>query len=241
MRQEFRNEMKTLEETLAKQARSAARAMEHAADSLRNANLALAESVIDADANIDELQRQIEDMAISLLARQAPVASDLRTVVTAMRIAITLERMGDLARHVAYIARGRFPERVVGGPGYDLLVRMADEAVRVGRQVEELVRKQDLAIADEIDERDEVLDDLHRQSFQLVLDEDNGMSHQEIVDVVLLGRFLERYGDHGVTVARRMHFLITGLRVDVESTPGTEEEMLGGDFPEGFSTGEMEN
>ncbi|MDY5128752.1 phosphate signaling complex protein PhoU [Actinotignum urinale] len=229
MRQEFRNEIKSLNKRLRQQARSAARAMDRAAESLRDSNLALAESVIDADADIDELQRQVEDMAVSLLVRQAPVASDLRLVVTAIRTAGTIERMGDLARHVAYISRGRFPERV-GGPGYETLCAMADEATRVGHQVEELVRTQDLEIAEEIEEQDEILDRLHRKSFEIVLDEKNEMTRQECVDLVLLGRFLERFGDHGVSVARRMHFLITGIRAEAElepPTPGTEEEVLG--------------
>ncbi|MFT0848376.1 phosphate signaling complex protein PhoU [Actinomycetaceae bacterium L2_0104] len=227
MRHEFRKEMSLLEDTLKLQAREAANAMKRAAASLKDANLALAESVIDADRHIDFLERNVDDMGISLLARQAPVAGDLRTVVSAMRLAATLERMGDLARHVAYIARGRFPQTATDGPAYDLLTNMADAAAAVGKKVSELVETQDLAIAKEIEDDDEILDTYHRQSFDLVLDESNQLSRQEVVDVVLLGRFLERYGDHAVSVARRMTFLVTGFTQDHSGLPGTEEEMLG--------------
>lgn len=227
MRHEFRKEMSLLEDTLKLQAREAANAMKRAAASLKDANLALAESVIDADHHIDFLERNVDEMGISLLARQAPVASDLRTVVSAMRLAATLERMGDLARHVAYIARGRFPHTATDGAAYDLLTKMADQAAAVGKKVSHLVETQDLALAKEIEDDDEILDDYHRHSFDLVLDESNKLSRQEVVDVVLLGRFLERYGDHAVSVARRMTFLVTGTAIEHDSTPGTEEEMLG--------------
>lgn len=227
MRHEFHQEMSLLEDTLTMLAKQAAAAMERAASSLRDANLGLAESVIDADHQIDFLEQNVDEMAVSLLARQAPVASDLRTVISAMRLATTLERMGDLARHVAYIARGRFPQTAAEGPTYELLTSMADEAAEVGRKMARLVENQDVALAREIVENDEVLDTFHRQSFELVLNEDNQLTRQEVVDVVLLGRFLERYGDHAVSVARRMVFLVTGLHHDHDSTPGTEEEMLG--------------
>ncbi|WP_124039962.1 phosphate signaling complex protein PhoU [Neoactinobaculum massilliense] len=227
MREEFRREMNTLERTLAQEARSAAKAMKRAASSLEDPNLALAESVIDADINIDNLQRDADEMALSLLARQAPVAGDLRVVVTALRISNSLERMGDLARHVAYIARGRFPERAAEGEGYQLLVRMAKQAATVGERIAQLVESQDIAQAREIEEQDEVLDEMHRKSFEIALDESNGLSRQELVDVVLLGRFLERYGDHGVSVARNMYFLVTGLSEQTKHEPGTEEQVLG--------------
>ena len=136
MRYEFRKEMAELQDTLTAQARSAATAMKRSAASLRDANLALAESVIDADAQIDLLERTVDDMGISLRARQAPVAGDLRTVVSALRLGSTLERMGDLARHVAYIARGRFPMTAAEGDAYDLLMRETRDALgnRSGRQ-----------------------------------------------------------------------------------------------------------
>lgn len=227
MREEFRNEMRALEETLTMMARSAAKAMDRASKSLRDANLGLAESVIDADSNIDAFERQIEEMTISLLARQAPVASDLRTVVTALRIGTILERMGDLARHVAYIARGRFPQTAVDGKAYDLLVKMSEEAAHTGKKVEQMIENQDIDLAKQIEMEDDRLDELHRETFDLVLDENNDLTRQTVVDVVLLGRFLERYGDQGVNAARNMRFLITGLHVDADPGPSTEEEMLG--------------
>nr|WP_223147002.1 phosphate signaling complex protein PhoU [Flaviflexus equikiangi] len=203
--------MQQLGDDLLKQGREAARSMERATESLKDANIALAEQVIDADKRIDALERNLDEMGISLLARQAPVAADLRTVVSVLRISSTLERMGDLARHVAYVARGRYPERVNSGPVYELLVSMAEHATVVGQRVAELLDTHDLSLAERIEEEDNILDALHQQSFGLVLDESLDLSRQELIDTVLLSRYMERFGDHGVSIARRITFLVTGV------------------------------
>ncbi|MFC5370843.1 phosphate signaling complex protein PhoU [Arcanobacterium bovis] len=214
MREQFYQQMNQLAETLVVEAKAAAKAMSGAAEALRDANLTKAEKVIDADRKIDLLERTVDEMGVSLLARQAPVASDLRIVVSALRLSATLERMGDLARHVAYIARGRYPDVAVPGDVHKLLVTMADHAAAVGKNVAELVETRDLSLAAQIVEEDDVLDDLHAKSFQIVLDDSQELTRQEIVDIVLLGRYLERYGDHAVSVARRMNFLVKGLGND---------------------------
>lgn len=216
MREQFRQQMQELTDTLILQAQAASKAMNGAAASLKNANLALAERVIDADHSIDMLERNIDDMGISLLARQAPVAGDLRTVVSALRLSATLERMGDLARHVAYVARGRFPNTVVQGDVQGLFEQMADKAAEVGKLVAALVETADLTIADQIIRGDDVLDELHAKTFDIALDDSRDLSRQEVVDIILLGRYLERFGDHGVSVAHRMRFLVTGMEADAE-------------------------
>ena len=215
--------MQELSDTLVLQAKAAAKAMNGAAASLTDANLALAERVIDADHSIDMLERNIDDMGISLLARQAPVAGDLRTVVSALRLSATLERMGDLARHVAYVARGRFPQAVVKGEVQQLFEKMATKAAEVGNLVAKLVETQDLSIAAQIIADDDVLDDFHSRTFDYVLDDSLDLTHQEIVDIILLGRYLERFGDHGVSVAHRMRFLVTGMALDDEEMAQIEE------------------
>lgn len=202
MREQFRQQMHELSDTLVLQAQAAAKAMAGAAASLKDTNLVLAERVIDADHCIDMLERNIDELGISLLARQAPVAGDLRTVISALRLSATLERMGDLARHVAYVARGRFPHAVVEGDVQELFEAMAAKAVEVGELVAKLVETRELSLADHIIAGDDVLDD------------ERPLSRQEIVDIVLLGRYLERFGDHGVSVAHRMRFLVTGMEAD---------------------------
>lgn len=213
MRDIFNQELKQLGSDLETMSSQVATAIERAAESLRNGDIIVAEQVIDADERINDLQRDIDDLCVMLLARQQPVASDLRNVISALRMAQTLERQGDLARHVAAIARGRYPEPPVPEPVLGLILEMAEQAVRAGRDVAELVRTRDLDLAQHIQANDTALDELHRRSFQMILDPANELSRQQVVDAVLMGRFLERFGDHSTSVARRMSYLVSGTQV----------------------------
>ena len=217
MREQFRNEMKNLQDTLEFEAAAAAKAMKRAAQALQEANLTIAQKVIDADRDIDILQRTIGENSISLLARQAPVTSDLRTVIAALRLSSTLERMGDLAGHVAYIARGRYPQTAASGKLHELFVEMSACAADVGEDLYQLLKTQNLEIASQIIANDDVLDELHRLSFEIILDPAIELSRQEIVDAVLLGRYLERFGDHAVKAAYRIRYWITGSMIGEES------------------------
>ncbi|MFH5824939.1 phosphate signaling complex protein PhoU [Georgenia sp. AZ-5] len=210
MREIFKQEMEQLREGLVAMSGSVATAIEKATTALRTADLTLAEEVIDADRQIDALERELDEHGISLLARQQPVATDLRIVVSGLRLSATLERMGDLARHIADVARGRYPETATTGRMQEILDRMGEQATKVGRQVNQLLETRDLELAAAIERDDDIIDRLHRESFQVVLDDNEALTRQQLVDSVLLGRYLERFGDHGVSVARRVSYLVTG-------------------------------
>ena len=210
MRDIFNQELRQLGSDLESMARQVATAIERASESLRNGDIIVAEQVIDADERINDLQRDIDDLCVMLLARQQPVASDLRAVISALRMAQTLERQGDLARHVASIARGRYPEPPVPEPVMGLILRMADAAVRAGQNTSRLVATRDLELAALIEAQDAELDALHRRSFTMILDPANDLTRQQVVDAVLMGRFLERFGDHSTSVARRVSYLVLG-------------------------------
>lgn len=218
MRDIFNQELRQLGSDLSSMASQVATAIERAAESLRNGDIIVAEQVIDADERINDLQRDIDDMCVMLLARQQPVAGDLRNVISALRMAQTLERQGDLARHVATIARGRYPEAPVPEPVLGLIIEMADAAVRAGREVVELVETHDLDLAARIERDDAKLDALHRRSFQMILDPSIELTRQQVIDAVLMGRFLERFGDHSTSVARRITYLVSGAAL-----PGTHD------------------
>ncbi|PFG39206.1 phosphate transport system protein [Georgenia soli] len=232
MREIFKQEMEQLGEELLTMARLMCSAIEKATQSLETADLTLAEEVIDADSHIDEIERSLDERGVSLLARQQPVATDLRIVVSALRLSATMERMGDLARHLAYVARGRYPEVASTGRMQQILQQMGQQAVKVARQVVELLETRDLNLAEKIEADDDVLDRLHRESFQVVLDDDEQLTRQQLVDAVLLGRYLERFGDHGVSVARRISFLVTGdlqnAVVNTGTMLGLKDEETGG-------------
>ena len=113
MRDAYHEELEALTDQLVEMTRLVGSAINRATTALLDADLTLAESVIAADDAVDALRDELERRAFDLLARQQPVASDLRIIVTTLRMSADLERMGDLARHVARVARRRYPEPAV--------------------------------------------------------------------------------------------------------------------------------
>lgn len=210
MRDIFEAELTQLGEDLVAMSSRVEQAVTNAGIALLTADLQLAESVIADDLAIDALERDLDERCVRLLAQQQPVATDLRVVVSALRMSASLERMGDLARHVAQVARARYPVVAVPSGLEPMFTQMQDAAVRVARRVTTLLETRDMALAESIQQDDDLLDTLHADTFSAMLVGDWERSAQETVDVTLLGRYYERFGDHGVSVARRMVYLVTG-------------------------------
>lgn len=210
MREIFHRELEELGDHLLDMARKVSEAVTKAGDAMREADLELAEQVIDADRRVDELEDRIESMSLAMLARQQPVATDLRLVVSALRLSATLERMGDLAGHVAFITRSRYPGSVSAGPMLETLVAMSEVAKELADLLVELMTKHDLALIQRIAAHDDRLDELLDRTFTLLADEDVTLTRAQVVDAVLLSRFLERIGDHCVSGAKRVGYLVTG-------------------------------
>lgn len=210
MRDIFEAELTQLGEDLVAMSGRVEQAISSAGIALLTADLQLAESVIADDLAIDAIERDLDDRCVRLLAQQQPVATDLRVVVSALRMSASLERMGDLARHVAQVTRARYPAVAVPGGLEATFTQMQDAAVRVARRVTTLLSTRDMALAESIQQDDDLLDELHASTFASMLSGPWDRSTQETVDVTLLGRYYERFGDHGVSVARRMVYLVTG-------------------------------
>jgi phosphate transport system protein len=210
MREIFDAELKALGDDLQAMAHRVKHAIESAGQALATADLALAEAVIADDLAIDLLNRQLDERCIHMLAQQQPVATDLRVIVSALRMSATLERMGDLARHIAEIARGRYPRQAVPQSLTGTFLEMDAAARRLAARIVTLLESRDLALAEQIETDDDRLDDLHADSFTAMLGGGWSASPQQTVDVTLLARFYERFGDHGVSIARRIVYLVTG-------------------------------
>ncbi|WP_026423185.1 phosphate signaling complex protein PhoU [Actinokineospora inagensis] len=210
MREAYHSELGQLAEKLAGMCAMVADAMELATRALLEANLGLAEQVISGDEAIDDARSACEEQAYALLALQAPVATDLRTVLAAIHAAESLERMGDLALHVAKAARRRHPAPVLPEPVNAYFAEMGRVAVALARRAEEVIRSRDVAAARAIEDADDEMDDLHRHLFTLIMNREWEHGVAAAVDVTLLGRFYERYADHAVSVAKRVVFVVTG-------------------------------
>ncbi|MCL2849840.1 MAG: phosphate signaling complex protein PhoU [Micrococcales bacterium] len=210
MREIFDAELAQLGEDLVAMAEKVDTAIAAAGRALATTDLPLAESVIADDEAIDALNRDLDERCVMLLARQQPVATDLRVLVSGLRIASTLERMGDLARHVAEVARRCYPQPAVPEHVTELVTSMGASAERVADRTVRLLATRDLAVADAIERDDDLLDELHTASFAALLGGTWPGTAQQAVDLTLLARYYERFGDHGVSVARRIRYLVTG-------------------------------
>ncbi len=220
MRDLFHSELDQLAERLQEMCGLVGAAMGSATRALLAADLRLAESVIAADVQIDEAQRELDERAVDILARQAPVATDLRVVVASLRMSSSLERMGDLARHVALLARLRYPHKALPGDVELIFAEMGATAQRIASKAGRVIATRDLALAAELAKDDDALDDLHRQVFALMASDTWTASAGTTADVTLASRFYERYGDHAVSLAKRITYLVTG-EYDTAPDPAT--------------------
>jgi phosphate transport system protein len=210
MREAYQVELGQLAEELANMCSMAGTAMELATRALLDTDLPLAEQVIGDDVKIDDARSACEEHAYALLALQAPVATDLRTVLAAIHAAESLERMGDLALHVAKAARRRHPKPVLPEQVRPYFSEMGRVAVELARKAESVILNKDVEAARSLEEADDEMDDLHRHLFSVIMDKDWPHGVAAAVDVTLLGRFYERYADHAVSVAKRVVFVVTG-------------------------------
>ena len=209
MRDAFHEDLDRVSDQLVEMTRLASSAMSRATTALLDADITLAESVIENDAHIDQLREELDMLAIQLLARQQPVATDLRIVVTAMRMSSDIERMGALARHVAKVARLRFPHSAVPADIRAIILQMGQVAERIVEKAGSIIAAKDAAAARTLEKEDDAMDDLHRELF-VKLSDDWQHGTEAAVDITLVGRYYERFADHAVSVARRVVFLVTG-------------------------------
>ncbi|MEU1564080.1 phosphate signaling complex protein PhoU [Streptomyces mirabilis] len=220
MREAYHEELDAISEGLVEMANLVGSAIGLATTALLDADLQLAESVISADAKVDDLQRDLENRAIAVLARQQPVATDLRRVVTSLRMSADLERSGDLAQHVAKLARMRHPQRAVPRDLRRTVLEMGQLAQRLMAQAAEVIITQDVKAALQLEQDDDRMDELHRVIFQHLMDEKWQHGVETAVDVTLVGRYYERFADHAVSVAHRLIYLVTGEHTDELPPPG---------------------
>ncbi|WP_309649340.1 phosphate signaling complex protein PhoU [Nocardioides sp.] len=210
MRELFHDQLDAMFVDLAGICRQVETAVGLATQALMTGDAAIAEQVISGDIEIDRAREAVEETAFSLLSLQQPVAGDLRTVVSALRMVSELERMGDLSVHVAKIARLRVPELAVPLEVQPTVSRMGEVAEDMVRRVSQIITGRDVEAAIALGRDDEVMDQLRRKSFTELLSDDWAGGVEAAVDIALLGRYYERIADHAVSVANRIVFVVTG-------------------------------
>ncbi|THG29818.1 phosphate signaling complex protein PhoU [Naasia lichenicola] len=210
MREVFQQELAEVREGLVTIAELVAASIANATRAFNESDVTLAESVIADDDRIDELALTLDELAINILARQQPVARDLRIVVSALRISASLERMGDMSSHIAQLARYRFPEKVVPKGLRGTFKEMGRLDSEIALKLTELLRTEDMALAEQIRSDDDLIDDLHLSVFDKVLGETWKGAAVDTVDATLASRYHERFADHAVSIAKKVQYLATG-------------------------------
>ncbi|MDQ4103733.1 MAG: phosphate signaling complex protein PhoU [Actinomycetota bacterium] len=210
MRSEFRGKLDALVIDLGRTAGLAGRMMTNATIALHQADLALAGLVITNRNQMNAMLDEMEQHCITLLALQAPVAGDLRVVIAALRAVGHLRRMGDLARHIAVLARLKHPKLTVSGKVRPVLARMSLLASQLAEDAAVAIQYHDPLSAHRLAEADEEVDALRRHLFDVLFAEDWSDGVEQAVDAALIGRYYERFADHAVAIAREVCYLATG-------------------------------
>ena len=210
IRSVFQDELDNVSQSLVDLTAMVSTAMTKATTAILSCDLKLAEEVIATDVKIDDYQHETDSRIIDIIARQQPVASDLRALVTALRMGSDLERMGDLAHHVAKVARLRHPNAAVPPELVAIIQAMGVTAVAITEKTGVVIATRNTQMALEVERDDDVMDDLHRKLIAVLIEPTWKHGIETAIDLTLLGRYYERYADHAVSISRRVYFLVTG-------------------------------
>ncbi|GAA1698631.1 phosphate signaling complex PhoU family protein [Fodinicola feengrottensis] len=192
-------------------------------DAISDASAALLTVSIDPVPRVRDLRTEISALAAAVehdvyvvLAMQQPVASDLRTVLAALRSAANLHRMGVLSSHLATIAERRYPAPAVPAELLSVITDMADVAERLILKAGSVVARLDATLAAELVADDDAMDALHRKLFLILL---NNWSHgvAAAIDTTLISRYYERFADHAASIGEEVRYLVSGERPPLDS------------------------
>lgn len=223
MRDNYHEQLDAISEELVHMTKLVGSAINRATQSLLDADLQMAESVIEGDETVDALAAEIDNQCFDLAALQQPVAKDLRIVMSGVRISMSVERMGDLAKHVAKQTRLRYPKSSIPPELRGTFAQMGGLAEAIVSVTGMVILSKDVSHVGTIQRYDDQMDLLHRELFTIVMSPAWPHGVEEAIDVILLSRFYERFADHAVTVTKRMIHIVTGLpyaEVNVEDPLG---------------------
>ncbi|OPY58370.1 MAG: hypothetical protein A4E55_00954 [Pelotomaculum sp. PtaU1.Bin035] len=187
-------------------------AIYRAVESMAKQDVNMAQSVIDGDVLIDNLELEIEDLCMKLIATQQPMAKDLRRIAVGLKIITDLERMADYSCGIAKITK-----RLVGQPLIKPLIdipRMAQLAQKMVKESLDAYVREDVGLAANLATDDKQVDSLHSQVFRelLVLMMENPKTINQATSLLFASRYLERIADHATNIGERVIYLVTGKR-----------------------------
>lgn len=212
MRSVFRSKLDEFSDQLARFCETNTRLLDRATVALLEGDEVAATEVIDGAAELEELREVSEQHAFDLLLLEAPVARDLRQVVSGIYIVEHFTRMAALAGHIARVARRRHPEPVVPEALVPVIRDLARRDSEMAGRLRGLLTTKDVELALSLDSEDDAVDELHAQLMRQISAADWPHGSVAAVDLALLARYYERFADHTVSIANRVVYLATGER-----------------------------
>lgn len=224
LRGNFHEELDQVRDTIVTLAAHVTEAIPRATEALVENNLALAQEVIQRDEELDSLSHQIEERCYALITLQQPMASDMRAIVTAMKINGEYERSGDLAVNICKGLRRSYGMTLTPTLR-GLITSMNDEAVRLTRLSVDAYAEKHVGLAAALPDIDDRLDDLQADFIQEIFNaHDQGqLELQETVQLALIARYYERIGDHAVNIGERIVYMVTGEAPELVGASRSEQ------------------
>jgi phosphate transport system protein len=213
MREIIDGRLSVIHEKMTRMSKLAIQSIDEAMDAFVNQDVKKAEEILEKDSEINNLEQEIENLCVTFAATQSPLASDLRHMITILKIVTDLERIGDYSCNIAQV--------VMELGKYELIKRLED-LPKMEIQTKEMLNKsieayftQDTDLAYEIAQKDEIVDQLYRQVYHDLLHYMKIKSHEEnqIIGLILIGRYLERIADHSTNICERVIYMKTGENV----------------------------
>jgi phosphate transport system protein len=214
-RRTFHQDLADIQQDLVRVAAMVCDAIPRVTDALLAGDLGAAQAIIDGDEEIDHIALDVEDRCFHQLALQQPMASDLRALVTAIRLTAELERSADLVVNIAKAAH-RMIGQEIDPSTRGLLQDMSDEALRLFQAALDAYADGDETTGAALRDLDDVLDEVHRSYIAQVLQSCRAgdLDIQAAVQLALVGRYYERIGDHAVNIGEKVCFLVSGSMPD---------------------------
>ena len=210
MREVFQTQLHEVQARLVEMAEDTVKIIEKSTKAFTDSNVSMADDAIAISDQTGNKALALDELVIRILAKQSPVARDLRILVSALRISASLERMGALAGHIAAIARYRFPGSAVPASLMATFREMGELDIKLAKKCVQLLQNTDVDFAREIQAEDSRVDELHRHVFDVVLADDWKENAMFTVDVTLASRYHERFADHVVDISAKVSYLTTG-------------------------------
>ena len=210
MREVFQTQLHEVQARLVEMAEDTVKIIEKATKAFTDSNVSMADDAIAISDQTGNKALALDELVIRILAKQSPVARDLRILVSALRISASLERMGALSGHIAASARYRFPGSAVPASLMATFKEMGELDIKLAKKCVQLLQNTDVDFAREIQAEDARVDELHRHIFDVVLADDWKENAMFTVDVTLASRYHERFADHVVDISAKVSYLTTG-------------------------------